>query len=135
MCSFTHSGGVGPAWTLSKHVLGVTPRGAGLTGCRIAPVTGGLDWARGVLPSIHGDISVEWHSEGDRFTLDVALPEGLEAALAVPSVPGRAQRLTHAGREVVIPAGAQAVPGVDLSEDRVVLTVTGGQHRLELVSE
>jgi alpha-L-rhamnosidase len=135
MCSFTHSGGVGPAWTLSKHVLGVTGSGPGLAGCRIAPVTGGLDWACGVFPSVHGDISIEWHSEGDRLLLDVDLPEGLETELALPRAAGRTQRLSHAGRTVVIPAGAGAVPGVDLSEDRVALTITGGQHHLELVTE
>ena len=126
---------MGPAWTLSKHVLGVTAQGPGLAGCRIAPVTAGLDWASGVFPSIHGDISVEWHREGDRFTLDAALPEGLEAQLAVPRVPVQAQRVTHAGRTAVIPAGARAAPGVGLWEDRVALAVTGGNHHIEVVSE
>ena len=53
-----HAGGVGPAWTLSKHVLGVYPVGAGFKRCRIQPKTADLSFVSGIFPSVRGDIAV-----------------------------------------------------------------------------
>ena len=82
--SQVHSGGVGPAWSLSKHVLGVQPVGAGFQKCRIEPDTAFLQWAKGVFPSVRGDIQVEWRKDGSKLTLDVVLPPGLETELVLP---------------------------------------------------
>ncbi|NLF00287.1 MAG: hypothetical protein GX601_04845, partial [Anaerolineales bacterium] len=130
--AFTHSGGVGPAWTLSKHVLGVAPQVPGLARCRIAPACGDLDWARGVLPSVHGDIAVAWKRDDGCMTLDVSLPVGVEAELLLPRDLARAYRLTLDGTERAIPASVVSLPAVSLTEDHVGAIVTGGSHRLTL---
>jgi hypothetical protein len=132
--SQVHSGGVGPTWTLSKHVLGVYPVGPGFRKCRIEPQTGSLSWAKGVFPSVRGDIKVEWKKEGSRFVLDTALPAGLETELTLLRDIKKHLQLSHNGRSYAIPAGANSVPGLQLSGAKVAIKVIGGKHLLELVA-
>jgi hypothetical protein len=131
LASLTHTGGVGPAWTLSKHVLGIYPVGQGFQECRIEPHMGYLTWARGVFPSVHGDIEVAWKQEGGRFILDVDLPDGLETNLTLVCDRSQSIQLVHNGKPFEIPAGVASIPGVELSGERIVIRVTGGRHHLE----
>ena len=55
LTGLVHSSSVAPAWTLSRHVLGILPAAPGFARCRIAPpAVADLSWARGVLPSARG---------------------------------------------------------------------------------
>jgi hypothetical protein len=135
LAGLAHSGGVGPAWTLSKHALGVYPVGQGFKQCRIAPHPGHLEWARGVFPSVRGDIEVAWKQEGERFVLDAALPDGLETGLTLARDGSRDMLLIHNGKRFELPVGAKTVPGVELSQERIGITVVGGRHHLELTPQ
>jgi hypothetical protein len=121
--SQVHSGGVGPAWTMSKHVLGVHPVGSGFRKCRIEPDTASLAWAKGVFPSVRGDIRVEWRKDGDRLVLDAVIPAGLATDLVLPRTKAGSLTLTHNGRSSQVPDGTKPI-----------ISVTGGSHRLELRS-
>lgn len=133
--SYVHSGGVGPTWTLSKHVLGVYPIGPGFRRCRIEPQIGRLTWARGVFPSVRGDIAVAWRKEDNRFVLDVRLPENLDANVILPRNPTWKHELNHNGKYLDIPAGMKSAAVLQLTEKTVSVTVRGGDHHFELVSK
>ncbi|PYV92420.1 MAG: hypothetical protein DMG05_04675 [Acidobacteria bacterium] len=133
--SRVHSGGVGPAWTLSKHVLGVYPTEPGFQRCRIEPKAEGLQWARGVFPSVRGDIKVGWRREGERFSLDTVLPAGLETDLTLPRNASKNFVLTHNEKSYAIRAGVTTSPGLVLSGSSVVVKVVGGKHHLEVQAE
>jgi hypothetical protein len=151
--SFIHSGSVGPAWTLSKHILGVYPEGAGFRKCRIEPQIGKLQWAKGVVPSVRGDIGVDWKKRDGRLSLHVELPEGLETSVSVPSdssvgyevvVDGISYSTStvHYTDETPIPA-VQDISGehkastvrvsepVDTNGRKITVTFTGGSHTIE----
>ena len=133
--SLTHTGGVGPCWTLSKHVLGVYPVGLGFKKCRVEPKTGNLAWAKGIFPSVRGKVEVSWKKDGERFILDTALPDGLETELILERNISKNQKLIHNGKEFSIPTGKMSVPGLEISEERIVIGVKSGSHHLELTSE
>ena len=133
--SQVHSGGVGPALTLSTHVLGVCPTEPGFQRCRIEPKAEGLQWARGVFPSVRGDIKVEWRREGERFSLDTVLPAGLETDLTLPRNASKNFVLTHNEQSYAIRAGVTTSPGLVLSGSSVVVKVVGGKHHLEVQAE
>jgi hypothetical protein len=135
LASLTHSGGVGPCWTLSKHVLGVYPVGLRFQKCRIQPKTGYLEWARGVFPSVRGDIKVAWKKERDGFILAVTLPDGLETELSLARDASKNLRLTHNGRKFDVQAGTTSASGTELSEERVAIRVKGGSHHVELTPQ
>jgi hypothetical protein len=105
-------GGVAPALVLSREVLGIKGVGPGFQECRIeVPALESVEWARGVFPSVRGDISAEWRRERQSVTLAVEIPAGLSATL---SLPGGASDLRLDGK----PATGAA-------------RVTGGKHQLE----
>jgi alpha-L-rhamnosidase len=135
LASPAHSGSVSPAWTLSKHILGVYPVGAGFQKCRIAPQTGQLQWARGVFPSARGDIKVEWKKEGDRLVMDTVLPPGLETDLTLARKAGVDYQLMHNGKMYEVRARTDSVAGLLLTEDQIVVRVVGGSHHLELATK
>ncbi|MFA6482070.1 MAG: alpha-L-rhamnosidase C-terminal domain-containing protein, partial [Bacteroidales bacterium] len=51
---------------------------------RIAPHTGDLKWAKGVVSSPAGIIHVSWTRTGQLFELNAEVPEGTRALISVP---------------------------------------------------
>ena len=115
-----HGGGAGVALLLSRHVLGVEPLEPGFRRCRVEPRGGNVTWARGVFPSARGDITVAWKRDGDRFQLEVTLPQGLECELVVPAPSGLAS-VTCDG----LPCNAR-----DAGAGRALINVRGGKHQV-----
>ena len=59
---------------------------------RIAPVPETLEFARGVVPTPHGPLRVEWEKGGeDQLAVRVEVPEGLTAEFVSPD--GQRQEL------------------------------------------
>ena len=130
--SWVHSGGVSPAWTLSRYVLGVLPSKPGFQKCRIEPRIADLDWARGIFPSVRGDIHISWKKQDGYLFLETELPDGLETELALPRPPSKNLLLIHNGKRYSIGPQSKGRPGLAFSESAIVLQVTGGIHHLEL---
>ena len=80
--SLCHGFSATPVYQLSAEVLGVTPLAPGFRRFRLAPQPVDLAWARGIVPTIHGDIAVEWEREREQIRIDVTVPEGTEAVTA-----------------------------------------------------
>lgn len=76
--SRAHGSGALVAAVLHQEVLGVRPTAPGFRKCVIEPRPGHLTWAKGVVPTPHGDIRVEWKIEQGRMDLRVDLPDGVE---------------------------------------------------------
>ena len=80
-----HGGAASPLYLLSQHVLGVMPVDVGWKQVRIAPLSAGLEYARGQVPSPLGAIRVEWEKAGeDQLALHVELPKGMTAEFVGP---------------------------------------------------
>lgn len=80
---------------LQSEILGVKPAKPGWDEVLVAPHTGDLSQARGVVPTPHGPVSVEWTSDRE-FSLLVTTP-----------VPGIV-RLPPAIREILpLPPGTE----------------------------
>jgi alpha-L-rhamnosidase len=60
-----------PTWDLITHTLGISPAEPGYASVRVAPNLGDLEWARAVVPTPHGPITVEARSDG---TVDIDSP-------------------------------------------------------------
>jgi hypothetical protein len=91
--SAIHGSGAGVAWTLSQHVLGIKPVKPGFAEVVFDPRPGDLQWAKGVLPTPHGDIRVEWKRDAKgRIVSKIKAPAGVKVIKEVP----RAVRATIA---------------------------------------
>ncbi|HEY8667558.1 MAG TPA: alpha-L-rhamnosidase C-terminal domain-containing protein, partial [Tepidisphaeraceae bacterium] len=80
-----HAWSASPVYHLSQQILGVVPVDVGWKQIRIAPVVGDLEFARGVVPSPLGPITVEWEKvEEDQMAVRVDLPAGIHAEFVGP---------------------------------------------------
>lgn len=102
-----------PTSALSAYVLGARPDTAGYAAWTVRPNPGDLTWARGTVPTPHGDIDVSWTAKqsGDRFSLTVGVPKGTSGTIAVP-VSGRDRSVTVNGKVVWRHGAFTAAAGV-----------------------
>lgn len=83
--SLCHGFSTTPVYQLSTEVLGVYPLEPGFSRFRLAPQLADLQHARGVFPTVRGDIRVAWQRESGGILLDVTVPDGTRAELAAPA--------------------------------------------------
>jgi hypothetical protein len=76
--SWAHGWSSGAAPALTAYVLGVRPTSPGFRTFVVEPHPGGLPWARGVVPTPHGDLAVSWRSQGGKLAVTVDAPPGTQ---------------------------------------------------------
>lgn len=87
--STSHAWCSGPTALLPQKVLGVEPLEPGWRAFSVRPEPGDLEWAKGTVPSPYGAIRVEWKRlKGGAFQLDLNVPRGTSAEIALPSAGG-----------------------------------------------
>ena len=86
--SLCHGWSGGPTAWLMEQILGIQPLGAGFGEVAIRPDLIDLQWVRGIQPTPHGDISVEYR-RGDGLVGTVRLPSQMRAFLSLPVIPGQ----------------------------------------------
>jgi len=106
-----------PLVQMSARVLGVTPGAPGYKTAVIRPWLCDLAWAKGSVPTPHGDVAVSWALGEDRLTLGVTIPADTEAEVTVPTSRFEQPAITLDGRKVE--------PVVHLSSGTYYFEVTG----------
>ena len=102
-----------PLVQMSARVLGVRPTSPAFRTFAVRPALCDLTWAKGIVPTPHGDVAVSWKLGEDRLAIDVSVPAGTEADIVVPTERFEAATVQLDGR--------QAEP---------IVHVTAGQHHL-----
>ncbi|MGA2498632.1 MAG: alpha-L-rhamnosidase C-terminal domain-containing protein [Tepidisphaeraceae bacterium] len=74
-----------PLVQMSARVLGVTPTAPGFKTIAIRPTLCDLTWAKGGVPTPHGDVAVSWALADGKLQFDVTIPAGTEADVTVPT--------------------------------------------------
>jgi hypothetical protein len=80
-----HAWSATPVYDLSREILGVRPAAPALATFRVEPQIAGLSWAEGRYPAPHGDIGVRWRVDGGTFRLELDVPAGTTAHVALPA--------------------------------------------------
>ncbi len=83
--SLCHGFSATPVYQLSTEVLGVSPVEPGFTRFQLAPQFADLAQARGVFPTVRGDIHVAWQRHGVGIDLEVTIPAGSCAEIVAPN--------------------------------------------------
>ena len=89
-----------PLVQMSGRVLGVTPASPGFKTISIRPALCDLAWAKGTVPTPHGDVSVAWTLGKDRLELTVTVPPGTEASVQPPTLRFEGATVTADGKRV-----------------------------------
>jgi hypothetical protein len=71
-------------YQLSTEVLGVYPLEPGFTRFRLSPQPADLTHARGVFPTVRGDIRVAWQQTVTGLDMEVVVPDGTRADVVAP---------------------------------------------------
>lgn len=99
---------------LYREIGGLHRLAPGYRKVRIAPRPGGgLSWANVAHDTIHGRIAVEWKVEGTEVSLDVTVPENVEAEVVLPFRFEGAEENVGAGRH----SWSYTVPGLGARPD------------------
>jgi alpha-L-rhamnosidase len=85
---WSHGWGGTPLIQMSAHVLGVSAASPGFQKVTLAPIPLGLTFAKGVVPTSHGDIDVSWTKEKSRLVYKVVLPASTVGSLDLAGVEG-----------------------------------------------
>lgn len=118
---WSHAWGGTPLIQMSARILGVTPAAPGYKRIAIRPHLCGLQFARGVVPTAMGDVSVSWKNSDSGFTVDVAIPENTSADIVLPELSIENPVLVIDGKK----SASTYQPGA-------TLTLTDGAHSLAL---
>ncbi|MCP5532125.1 MAG: family 78 glycoside hydrolase catalytic domain [Akkermansiaceae bacterium] len=84
---WNHAWGAAPANLLPRFVLGAEVSDPGWKRALVRPHPGGLDFAKGKIPTPMGPILVDWKN-GASFQMDLRIPDGMTARLDLPASPG-----------------------------------------------
>lgn len=69
---------------LLTAVLGVQPAGPGFARVLVRPQTMGLEWAKGSVPTVRGEVRVSWRRKSGRLLASVDLPPGVSGTFIAP---------------------------------------------------
>ncbi|MCL2157859.1 MAG: hypothetical protein FWH48_00455, partial [Oscillospiraceae bacterium] len=64
--------------------LGIQPVKAGFAEYKVRPLTAGLDFAEGGVPTPRGDIEFEWKKTAETFSATLTSPTGTVAEVHLP---------------------------------------------------
>jgi hypothetical protein len=84
--SMAHGWSTGIVPVLTNYILGVIPSGPGFSIYTIKPVPGDIEWAKGVVPTPKGPITVNWQQKkgSGLFFLTATAPAGTQGTIYVP---------------------------------------------------
>ncbi len=95
----SHAWCSGPTALLSQKVLGAEPISAGWKTFSVKPNPCDLKWAKGIIPTAYGAISIDWKTDAKgSFSMYVLVPENTSAEIAVPA--GNPQKVSVNGKPI-----------------------------------
>lgn len=126
--SAAHGWSTGVLPALTNFVLGVTPTGPGFQSWTIKPYPGDVTWARGVVPTPKGLLSIYWTTEQSsaEFELQIQIPAGTSGDVSVP-VSSESNVVTVDGQYVWNGQAARG-SGATFAGGYVTVPVRSGYH-------
>jgi len=126
--SFCHGWSSAPTHNLPAEFLGVKPTAPGWTEIEIKPHPVDLKWAKGIVPTLNGDVRVEWHVTSNRSKEQKAGRSSFEMSLEIPS---------RCSARVFVPLAGKGIIKVNgqirkLPKDVARLTDEEGYARFEI---
>ena len=96
----SHAWCAGPSALLPQKVLGVESLEPGWKLFRVKPNTGDLKWAKGIIPSPKGNISIEWKKAGRKILCSLSVPANSAALIELPVE--NIEKIDKNGKQIVL---------------------------------
>lgn len=126
--SAAHGWSTGVLPALTNFVLGITPTGPGFKTWTIKPMPGDVTWAKGVVPTPSGPLSVSWTmaEPSTQFDMQIEAPTGTQGGVSVP-VSGEKDKVFVDGQMAWNGKEAEN-SGASYADGYVTVHVQGGKH-------
>lgn len=86
---WNHAWGTAPGNVVRRKLMGLEPLTPGWESARLRPCLGSLQWAKGTVPTVKGDIIFDAQQTDGTVSLRITLPANLPAVLELPLAVGR----------------------------------------------
>ncbi|KAH8202246.1 hypothetical protein TruAng_003623 [Truncatella angustata] len=127
--SMAHGWSTGIVPLMVNYVLGVKPIKPGFEEWSVRPHAGGLSWARGVVPTPRGNISVQWTTDNRQIDICVDAPPGTYGTIGVVSSRFQEGMVVING-ELEWSRGKSVAGRAVLVNGHIELKVTGGNSKV-----
>lgn len=117
-----------PLYQMSARILGITPASPGFKKISIRPHLCDLLWARGQVPTLHGNVAVSWRRVKDQLTLDVTIPRGTTSEISVPVGGSMRAKVQLDGKMIWSADGKNSNKQIRRSGDALMTTLSAGKH-------
>jgi len=81
---WNHAWGAVPANAIPRKLMGVEPLLPGFDKVRIKPQTASLAWAKSVIPTIKGEITLEIENKTGEYCMQLTIPANMESEVYLP---------------------------------------------------
>ena len=81
---WNHAWGAAPANIIPRKLIGVEPIEAGFDRIRIKPQLSSLSWAKNIIPTIKGQITVEIENNVGEYSMMVTIPANIDSEVYLP---------------------------------------------------
>ena len=81
---WNHAWGAAPGNIIPRKLMGVEPIEPGFNKVRIKPQTASLEWAKAVIPTIKGAISLNVENKKGEYRMELAIPANMESEVYLP---------------------------------------------------
>ncbi|AWB66196.1 alpha-L-rhamnosidase [Saccharobesus litoralis] len=99
---WNHAWGAVPGNIVGRFILGVTPLTAGFEQFVIAPQLGGLQFAKGKVPTIKGAVYVDVEQQSDnKLSITIDIPNNSRAKVVAPILTGKTIKAVLVGGEAI----------------------------------
>ncbi len=121
--SWSHAWSASPAHIIPRKIMGIEPAEPGFGKIIIKPQPGDLKWAKMKLPTIHGEISVDFkQDEGSSFDLNSTIPANTTAKVYLPKL----------SDNYTLTVDGKVVKDADIEGNWVVINSASGSHSFKI---
>jgi hypothetical protein len=126
--SLAHGWSAGATATLTERALGIRYTDPLFTSFDAIPHPGDLDWARGGVPTPHGDIVMSWQRTADTFDMSLVAPAETTARVGVPTF--EQQTAVFVNGELAWDGSRSLAHGARLEGHAVLFDLPEGAHHI-----
>ena len=129
-----HGWSATPAYDLTHFVLGIRELTPGYREFSVEPHPAGLNSAKGVFPSVQGDITISWTTSASQFDLAVTVPKNTKASVVIPDSGGKKATQLKLNGAVVFEQGKQLAGATVKQEASGTRLLLPGIGRFEILA-
>ena len=136
MGDYSHAWGGSPGYELPSKILGVSPAKPGFKEVLINPTLSDLKWAKGIVPTPNGNISVSWNNTVELFTLKSKIPSNMPVTFILPT--SENCDVTINGKKSIsgnILYKLEHVTVSKIGNNKIMIQMTGGNDEIQILKK